>query len=1570
MRSAETGKSKFEIGKSIRDGLPSLVRRGLRGGPLCLALLFAAIMLAAQVASAQVTTGTPPFGSFSGGPEVVDNGTNNVHWSFPVLSKSGRGIPFHYLLTYDSSVWSPRNASGQSVWTPVPNWGWATVTNGATGYVTYNVENTRCPYGGPPFNWYYWNIYAGFAFVDPGGTTHPFSSTLAVSTWTSGAPCGGGPPANASGVTTDDSGFYLTATAGSSAPSGTLVALTGWTLKNPRLPLVVGAVVPTTVTINAPWFPVGQTPTPSSASMVDTNSNTISTNGTTYVDTLGTTVLTIAGSGTPSSPMKYTYTTQSGSATVQVNYQAYTVQTNFGCSGTTDYGATSQNLVSSIALPDGTSYSFTYETTPGHSPNVTGRPAKVTLPTGGYITYSYSSGSNGITCTDGSTATLTRTVYDNEGNSAAWSYAHTENGSAWTTTLTDPQSNQTTFNFQAVGLGNGVYAYETERQVAGLKTVYTCYNGATYNCNTTAISLLITRRTVWTALGSQTSEVDTDYDNVGYGLPTEVDEYDWGATAPTRKTITTYNYNTSCGVTNYNVVDRPCSVTIKDSSGATKSSTSYTYDSNGNMLSETPSVGPALTLTYNSNGTLATSADPSGKTSYSYGSNSCNAFADTVTPPISSLTATAVWSCNPAVMTSSKDANSQTTTFAYNDPFNRLTNTTYPDGGSITIAYPSATQPTTTTTTTKITSAVSRTDTTNLDGLGRVISQTVAGVTTNTAYDSLGRVSTVSIANSGAQDTYSYDALNRVTKVVHADSSNAQTSYTNNCATFQDEAQKAHTLCNDGLGRLSSVTEDPSGLGYQTTYGYDAPNDLTGVTQGNQTRSFQYDALGRLTQSSTPEAGTVNYTYDSDSTCGTSSVGDLVKRVDARGIRTCYAYDAVHRLTQKSYSDGTATANYSYDQSSYNGLTISNGKGRRTGMSDGSGQTAWSYDPMGRALTEEKTIAGINKTIGYSYNYDGSLASLTYPSGRTITYMVDSLGRPQSAQDTANGINYAASASYAPQGVLASLLNGQTSSFGGITYSIGYNNRLWPSSISASFSNGTALSLAYSYYYNGNVNVETNNRSGMSGRSVTYGYDSLNRWNSATSTATSGSYCWGQAVPPWSGDPNSYGYDRYGNLTIIDGTQSGTGCSQPILSVSASPSTNQITSSGFSYDAAGDVTNDGAYTYAWDAEGRLTSAGGVTYTYDGDGQRVEKSSGTLYWQGVGGSVLAETDTSGNTLNEYIFFAGARVARRDGSGNIFYYFQDRLGTNRTIVYGSGSNPGALCYDADFYPFGGELAFTNNCGQNYKFAGMERDPETGNDHTLFRSYRSNYGRWLSPDPADLAAADPTNPQSWNRYAYALNNPVNLTDPRGLDDCSDEDGGSDGCPTPDETSGPPDPIPGSAAAYWAKRLLASYNPGLSGPVILPFQAQSWGLQSVNKFLQDYSGEGFLWKACAPFGGLSNTCNPGQYPNGAATDLGFTYVVNRLECDNGGGTNCPSWPSVTEFNLAALEALAEWQTFASLPLPAPLWASTTCGPLMAAFGNTLQTWARSHPGQAPGWMSKPPNLGGSCGPTAPPPS
>jgi RHS repeat-associated protein len=189
----------------------------------------------------------------------------------------------------------------------------------------------------------------------------------------------------------------------------------------------------------------------------------------------------------------------------------------------------------------------------------------------------------------------------------------------------------------------------------------------------------------------------------------------------------------------------------------------------------------------------------------------------------------------------------------------------------------------------------------------------------------------------------------------------------------------------------------------------------------------------------------------------------------------------------------------------------------------------------------------------------------------------------------------------------------------------------------------------------------------------------------------------------------------------------------------------------------------------------LKSAGGVTYGYDGDGRRVSKSNGKLYWYGSGGDILAETDASGNTTAEYIFFGGKRIAMIPYSGspavagNPIYYVEDLLGTSRVIT----TNIGVVCYDADFYPFGGERPYTNTRPQNYKFEGKERDSETsigpgntnGNDDFGARYYSNRFGRWLSADWSSVPIAVPyanlTNPQTLNLYAMVAADPESFAD-----------------------------------------------------------------------------------------------------------------------------------------------------------------------------------------------------------------
>src|SRR6266852_5033601 len=137
--------------------------------------LFVALALLVGVTPAQVTTGAPPFGSYSGGPDIVDNANLNVHWTIPVLHKSGRGTNFTYALSYDSSVWYPVGVSGSQTWQSVANYGWAGQTQIATGYVYYSRLTGDCGTGHGRVPYY---IYTFKFYNDQFGTPHPINLTV------------------------------------------------------------------------------------------------------------------------------------------------------------------------------------------------------------------------------------------------------------------------------------------------------------------------------------------------------------------------------------------------------------------------------------------------------------------------------------------------------------------------------------------------------------------------------------------------------------------------------------------------------------------------------------------------------------------------------------------------------------------------------------------------------------------------------------------------------------------------------------------------------------------------------------------------------------------------------------------------------------------------------------------------------------------------------------------------------------------------------------------------------------------------------------------------------------------------------------------------------------------------------------------------------------------------------------------------------------------------------------------------------------------------------------------------
>jgi RHS repeat-associated protein len=146
----------------------------------------------------------------------------------------------------------------------------------------------------------------------------------------------------------------------------------------------------------------------------------------------------------------------------------------------------------------------------------------------------------------------------------------------------------------------------------------------------------------------------------------------------------------------------------------------------------------------------------------------------------------------------------------------------------------------------------------------------------------------------------------------------------------------------------------------------------------------------------------------------------------------------------------------------------------------------------------------------------------------------------------------------------------------------------------------------------------------------------------------------------------------------------------------------------------------------------------------------------------------ESDLSGNITDEYVFLGGKRIARRKSpSGEIHYYFADHLGSSRVVT----SATGQILDDSDFYPFGGERPVTSATDNNYLFTGKERDTESGLDNFIKRYHASSLGRFMTPDPIGIMKQKLTDPQQWNMYSYARNNPLRFIDPLGMYVCTDQ-------------------------------------------------------------------------------------------------------------------------------------------------------------------------------------------------------
>jgi RHS repeat-associated protein len=576
---------------------------------------------------------------------------------------------------------------------------------------------------------------------------------------------------------------------------------------------------------------------------------------------------------------------------------------------------------------------------------------------------------------------------------------------------------------------------------------------------------------------------------------------------------------------------------------------------------------------------------------------------------------------------------------------------------------------------------------------------------------------------------------------------------------------------------------------FRTLYTYDALGNLLRVDQKGtspsdstqwRTRTFTYDSLSRLLTATNPESGMITYSYDAD--------GNLLQKTSPAPNQTgtatqtvSYCYNELNRVTGKGYGAqscplATPVVTYVYDSGT-------NAIGKLTSLTDQAGTATYSYDILGRLTAETRTLPGANnaaisKNLSYSYNLNGSLKTLTYPSGNVVTYTPDSAGRTLSAINSGNGVNYVTSATYGPDSALTGFISGYSATFAGITSAFSYNKRLQPVNMSSSSPGQTVFSIGYDFHVgNGTSGADSGNVFGITNykdttRNQTFSYDALNRLASARNAGTDCSVTVLGGLKKFWG--NTYTYDAWGNLITkaLLQTPAPPACSGENLSVTADAH-NWIHATGGSdylYDAAGNMTFNATpptQTYSYDQENRLTGAAGYAYTYDGDGNRVRKSNGnlaangTLYWYMTPG-IVGESDLSGNLTDEYVFFDGERVARKSTNG-VFYYFSDHLKTASVITDSDGN----IKSESDFYPWGGELQFVNNDSNHYKFTGKERDSETQLDYFGARYYSNGLGRWATPDPKGIALRHLLNPQKLNKYSYVLNNPAGALDPDGMEE-----------------------------------------------------------------------------------------------------------------------------------------------------------------------------------------------------------
>jgi RHS repeat-associated protein len=485
------------------------------------------------------------------------------------------------------------------------------------------------------------------------------------------------------------------------------------------------------------------------------------------------------------------------------------------------------------------------------------------------------------------------------------------------------------------------------------------------------------------------------------------------------------------------------------------------------------------------------------------------------------------------------------------------------------------------------------------------------------------------------------------------------------------------------------------------------------------------------------------------------------------------------------------------------------------------------------------------------------LTNVLVASQGTVTNTYNGASRLTGTTNTGTPTTFISGAHYNALGERTSQTLGN-----GLTETWGYDDRARISSYS--LKNGSTTDYSYSLSYFPNDNVMTANDS-INGNWA-YGYDDLNRMTSASVSANGGV----RLPASW-----TYVYDRFGNRWQQNVT-SGSGPSSS-LSFDAN---NHIIGSGITYDAAGNVTDDGTNTYTYDAEERIASvpSQSANFYYDGDGRRgvVYATACNFcqypYWYRIydlqDQMIGRCSPTYGCVNNEY--YEGNRHLVSFTELTLFDH-PDWLGTDRYRTETNATNYGYCLSD----PFGDGLYCPEADGEitEIHFVGKELDNGNTESPDLLYNFGARYyaywlGRFMSPDWSDgetetVPSADFEDPQTLNLYAYVRNNPPSLRDPDGHDHCHGAAGS-----TPDECTG--------NGGYWVLgNEPQAEQPMLPGNILILIQARQMATPGVNLA---YNGLK-LFGNVVSFGGMTAAeCIAGS-PECSALNIGLALIPGLPE-------------------------------------------------------------------------------------------